>query len=81
VKAQFNNTLKLNKTAINAPFMIEQTPIGVVLDVTEETFTVEIWDKYCSYEFNKKPYHIHGVYLSTKEQNTYDELMKMLSDK
>lgn len=69
MKAQFNNTLKLDKTAINAPFMIEETPIGVILDVNEESFTVEIWDRYCGYEFFKQPRVITSVYLSTTEQD------------
>lgn len=68
MKARFNNTLKLDKSAINVPFMIEQTPIGVVLDVNDDFFTVEIFDRYCGYEFLKQPQHISSVYLSTNEQ-------------
>ena len=78
MKVIFNNTLKLNKTAINVPFKIEQTPIGVILDVNEDCFTVEIWDKYCGYEFYKQPNIIDGVYLSSKEQYTRNELDEII---
>lgn len=78
MKVVFNNTLKLNKTAINAPFKIEQTPIGVILDVNEDCFTVEIWDKYCGYEFCKQPNIINNVYLSSKEQYTQNELDEII---
>ena len=56
MKATFTNNLKLDKSAIGIPFQIEETPIGVIIDVNEDTFTVEIWEKYCGYEFFKKRY-------------------------
>ncbi len=47
----FENTLKLNESAVNAPFVIYSHPIGIITEVTEEFFTAEIWDKYFGVEF------------------------------
>ena len=75
MKAEFENTLELNKSAIGIPFIVEETPIGVVLDVNEKTFICEIFDKYCGYEFFKLGEPI-GLYLSGKEQMSLEEIKK-----
>ena len=76
MRAIFNNTLHLNKTAVNVPFMIEQTPIGIVTEVNEETYTVEIWDKFVGCELMNG--NVSAVYFSDKEQYTYDEFIKLV---
>jgi hypothetical protein len=67
MKAIFTNTLNLNESVIGMPFMIEDKSIGVVTEVNSDTFTCEIWDKFCGYEFFKHG-KIVSFYLSSKEQ-------------
>jgi hypothetical protein len=79
VKATFKNTLHVPVGTKNIPFMIEQTPIGIVTDTTDEDIFVEIWDKYVGWEMQDN--NTVGLYLSEKEQYTYDEFMKLMSNK
>lgn len=77
MKVTFSNTLHLTKDSIGIPFMIENSfPIGMVTDINNDTYTVEIWDRCVGMELkDDEPF---GVYLSTKEQYTYDEFMKIV---
>lgn len=77
MKAEFENTLNFDKSAIGIPFMIQETPIGVIIEVNEKTFICEIWDRYCGYEFFNfgKPI---SFYLSDKEQMSNEEKDKLM---
>lgn len=46
MKLILENIFGLNRNQINIPFVVEDVPMGVVTDVTEEKVSVLLWDKY-----------------------------------
>jgi hypothetical protein len=69
LKAEFENIFGFDKSAINLPVLIEETPIGVIIDVNDKVVTCEIWEKFCGYEFLKTGNSV-SLYLSSKEQDS-----------
>lgn len=75
--AIFENKYNLDETQINMPFIIGSTPIGVIFEVNEQSFKVNIFDRYVGFELDglNNP-NIVAMYLSEKEQRSYDEVME-----
>jgi len=74
MKVIFENKYEFTEAQVNIPFMLENTPIGIVYEVTKDTFTVQIFDKYIGLEIRNNNADV--IYLSTKEQISYEEFKK-----
>ena len=73
---KFENKYNMTEDQINIPFLIEENPIGMITDVTESEITVNIFDKFIGFEVkNKANSQIVAMYLSSKEQRSYWEVM------
>jgi hypothetical protein len=74
--AKFENKYNMTKDQINIPFLIEEKPIGMITNVTESEITVYIFDRNIGFEVeNKTNPKIVSMYLSRKEQRSYQEVM------
>jgi len=71
MKAVFENRHHLTEESLNMPFMIEESPVGIITEVNEETFTVHIFDRNIGVEVLDDK--ICAVYLSQKEQITSEK--------
>ncbi len=87
MKVIFENKLYLTEKQIDCPFMIEETPIGIITEVNANNFTVEVWDRFIGIEFIGNSFdgkEINAVYLSKTKQNSFewikDELDIKLKD-
>jgi hypothetical protein len=76
VIVKFENKYNMTKEQINIPFLIEENPIGMITNVTKSEITVNIFDKFIGFEVkNKMNSQIIAMYLSNKEQRSYQEVM------
>jgi hypothetical protein len=75
MKVVFENKYEFTEAQVNIPFMLDNTPIGIVYEVTEDIFTVQIFDKYIGLEIRNN--NADAIYLSTKEQMSYKDFKKM----
>lgn len=75
MKVIFENKYEFTEAQVNIPFMLENTPIGIVYDVTKDIFTIQIFDKYIGLEIRNN--NADAIYLSTKEQISYEDFKKM----
>jgi hypothetical protein len=76
VIVKFENKYNITEDQINIPFLIEENPIGVITNVTESEITVNIFDRYVGFELNNKVNpQIVTMYLSSKKQRSYQEVM------
>lgn len=64
---KLSNDLNLPKTALNAPFMVNDRPVGVITDITNEWITCNILDDYLGVEVNKDSIPL-SLYLSSNIQ-------------
>lgn len=78
MKVIFENKLFLTEQQLDKPFMIEGTPVGIIKEVNEENFTVEIWNRFIGVEFIGSMFEgnqeINAVYLSKEKQNSFDSI-------
>lgn len=75
MKVVFENIFEFTEAQVNIPFMLESTPIGIVYEVTQDTFTVQIFDEFIGLEIRNN--NADAIYLSTKEQLSYEQFKKM----
>jgi len=71
MKVIFENKYEFTESQINIPFIIGNTPIGIVCDVCKDTFTVQVWDKFIGLELINN--NINAIYLSEREQISFKE--------
>lgn len=74
MKVIFENKYNFTEAQINIPFIVGETPIGVVYEVDKDTFTVNIFDRFIGLEI--RDINIDAIYLSDKEQISYEEFIK-----
>lgn len=75
MKVIFENKYEFTEAQINIPFIVGNTPIGVVYEVTKDTFTVQIFDKHIGLEIRNN--NVDAIYLSTREQMSYEDFKKI----
>jgi len=75
MKAIFENKYEFTEAQINIPFIIGNTPIGIVYEVTKDTFTIQIFDRFVGLEI--KDNIVDAIYLSEKEQISFDDYKNM----
>lgn len=71
------NTLSSQfKFCKGTPFILCDTPIGVVVDIDTENIYIEIWEKYISYEYmvRESDNEIVSIYINGNEQCTEFEI-------
>jgi hypothetical protein len=71
MKAIFENKYNFTEAQINIPFIVGNTPIGVVCEVDKDIFTIQIFDKFIGLEILNN--NIDAIYLSEKEQISIEE--------
>lgn len=73
---KFDNKYNLTENQVGIPFMIKESPIGVISKVTSSDITVNVFDKFIGFEIESvnNP-QVIAIYLSDKEQNSYEETM------
>lgn len=79
MKVVFENKFEFTEAQINIPFIVGQTPIGIVYEVNKDTFTVQIFDKFIGLEIRDN--NIDAIYLSEKEQISYKEFKNTKAEK
>lgn len=75
MKVIFENKFEFTEAQINIPFIIGNTPIGIVYEVNKDTFAVQIFDRFIGLEIRNN--NVDALYLSEKEQILYEEFKKM----
>lgn len=67
MKIKLENIFGITKEQINIPLIIEEIPMGVVTDVTNEEVTVLLWDRFITMDsdinFNNKEEKITAIHI------------------
>lgn len=73
----------LNETHTGLPFMIEEFPVGVIKEVTEDNIIVDIWDKFIGVEFINETFEdskLGAIYLSKEKQIPLEKVNKTINE-
>ena len=54
MKAIFENIYGVTEESINAPFIVDGVPMGIITEANEQTFTILIWDRFIGVESKYK---------------------------
>jgi len=79
MQVKFKNNLYLTEKSLNIPFLIEESTIGYISEIAEDSYTVEIFDRFLGCEILDGV--VSAVYLSANEQLLGSEFMKALHKK
>lgn len=73
---KFENQYNLTEDQVSIPFLVKETPIGVITKVTPLEVTINVFDKFIGFEISstENP-KLDAIYLSDKEQRSYKEVM------
>lgn len=86
MKATFENLYGMTSESINAPFVVQGVPMGVIENVNEQTFSVLIWDRFIGAEYSHKTNmkdevvvdsiekYVSAIYLEANHNFSFSEL-------